>query len=241
MKKTKNIYNLSAEEILRKFQSDSDGLKDKEAELRLKQYGLNKIEKKQNWKWARLIFNQFNDALVWILLVAAGLALIFGEFRDVTIIMVIVFINSLIGFFQEFKAERILDSLKKLATDKALVVRKGIKKEINSKFIVPGDIIFISAGDNIPADGYLLESYSLRVSSFAFTGESRPETKKAGRMGGLKTKKRGKTYYQNLQKLSIMSKQKKRELVLKSVTIEEIGNPVTLKSVQDKLEQIDNS
>lgn len=182
MERVKNTYNLSAKEILRKFQSDLDGLADKEAELRLKQYGLNKIEKKQNWKWLKIIFNQFNDALVWILLVAAGLAFIFGEFRDVTIILIIVFINSSIGFLQEFKSERILESLKKLATDKALVIRKGIKKEINSRFIVPGDIVSISAGDNVPADGYLLESYSLRVSSFAFTGESKPETKKAGKM-----------------------------------------------------------
>jgi Ca2+-transporting ATPase len=179
MKREKNTYNLSSGEVLKKNNTSHQGLSDEEVEIRLKQHGPNKIEKKQNWKWLKIIFSQFNDALVWILLVAASLAFIFGELRDMAIILIIVFINASIGFFQEFRAERILESLKKLATNKALVFRKGIKKEINAKFIVPGDIIYVSAGDNIPADGYILESYSFKVNSFTFTGESKPELKSA--------------------------------------------------------------
>ncbi|MCX6766087.1 MAG: cation-transporting P-type ATPase [Candidatus Moranbacteria bacterium] len=173
----KRIYNLTPEEVLKKFNASLNGLSEEELKARLKIYGWNQIEKKARWKWLKLIFNQFNDALVLILLVAAFLALLFHEYRDVTIILIIVFINALIGFFQEFKAERILDSIKKFTTDKALVIRGSIKKEIDSRWIVPGDIIFLTAGDNIPADGYLLESYGLRVNSFIFTGESKPETK----------------------------------------------------------------
>lgn len=178
-KQNKNIYNLNSEEVLKKFNTSFKGLSEEEAKARLQIYGRNRIEKKARWKWLRLIGNQFNDALVWILLVAAFLAFLFHETRDVTIILIIVGINANIGFFQEFKAERILDSIKKLTTDRALIIRAGEKKEIDAKFIVPGDIIFVSAGDNIPADGYMLESYDLRVNSFVFTGESRPETKRA--------------------------------------------------------------
>lgn len=175
--KDKNIYNLTVEEVLKKFNASFQGLTDEEAKKRLKEFGPNKLQKKQQWKWLKLVFNQFNDALVWILLVAAGLALIFQEYRDVTIILIIVFINAIIGFFQEFKAERILDQIKKLTADKTVVIRDGKKKEIDAVYLVPGDIVAMSGGDSVPADGYLLEAYALRVNSFIFTGESRPETK----------------------------------------------------------------
>jgi P-type Ca2+ transporter type 2C len=175
----KLIYNLSTEEVLRKFSSSENGLSDENAKGRLQEYGPNKIEKKHNWRWAKLILHQFNDALVWILLVAAVLAFAFGEFRDVTIIMVIVFLNAIIGFTQEWKAERIMDRIQKLASDKAAAIRSGQKKEIDASEIVPGDIIFITSGDNVPADGYIVESYNLHTNSFIFTGESKPERKGA--------------------------------------------------------------
>jgi P-type Ca2+ transporter type 2C len=179
MKSNEQIYNLSPNKVLRDFNSSEAGLSNSETLIRIKKFGRNEIKKKQNWKWLKLIFGQFNDAFVWILLAAAALAVIFGEARDVTIILVIVFINAIIGFFQEFKAERTLESIRKLTTDKAQVLRDGKKVEIDSRFIVPGDIVLIYAGDNVPADGYILESYELRISSFIFTGESRPEAKKS--------------------------------------------------------------
>jgi len=113
MEKKKQIYNLSPNEILANFNSSLEGLTDEEAEKRIKIHGLNKIEKKINWKWARLIINQFKDTLVWILLVAAFLAFLFGETHDTIIIFFIVLINASIGFFQEFKTERILENIKK--------------------------------------------------------------------------------------------------------------------------------
>jgi P-type Ca2+ transporter type 2C len=175
----KQIYNLTAEEVLRKFEVNAGGLTDEEAKSRIGEYGPNKIEKIQSWRWAKLALGQFNDALVWILLVAAGLAFLFSEYRDVTIILVIVFLNAIIGFTQEWKAERIMDRIQKLASDKATVFRNGRKKEVDASEIVPGDIIFITSGDNVPADGYILESYNLHTNSFVFTGESRPEKKEA--------------------------------------------------------------
>ncbi len=179
MPKQKNIYNLTSEEVLKKFGSNQDGLSSEQAGIKLKEFGENKIAKKQNWKWLKLILTQFNDALVWILLVAAGLALIFAEFRDATIIGIIIMLNATVGFFQEFRADRVLESIKKLTASFALVYRLGEKKQLDTKLIVPGDVIFIAAGDSIAADGYLLESYDLKVNSFIFTGESKPKRKEA--------------------------------------------------------------
>ncbi len=182
IKTKKNIYNLTSDEVLKKMKTSVQGFSTEEASLRLKEFGKNVIEKKQNWKWLKLILNQFKDALVWILLVAAGLAFLFHEYRDVVIILIIVFINALIGFFQEFKAERILENIQKLTQDKASVLRDGERVEIDSKLLVLGDIVFLSSGDSIPADGYLLEAYEFKVNSFIFTGESRPKKKNVGAM-----------------------------------------------------------
>jgi len=181
-KQNKNIYNLDSDEVLKKFDTSLQGLSEDEVQKRRKEFGRNILQKKQNWKWLKLIGNQFNDALVWILLVAAGLAALFQEWRDVTIILIIVGINAIIGFFQEWKAERILDQMKKLTTDKAVVIRGGMRKEIEAAELVVGDVVALTSGDSVPADGYLVEAYDLRVNSFIFTGESKPETKKVGVM-----------------------------------------------------------
>ncbi|MDO8241064.1 MAG: cation-translocating P-type ATPase [Candidatus Moranbacteria bacterium] len=179
MVKNKNIYNMSVAEILKKFSTTEKGLSEEEAKNRLKEFGQNKLQKKASWRWLKLIWNQFNDALVWILLVAASLASFFHEWRDVTIILIIVAINATIGFFQEWKAERILDQIKNLTTEKAVVFRDGEKKQIDTKFLVPGDAVFVVSGDKVPADGYLIENYDFKVNSFIFTGESKAESKSA--------------------------------------------------------------
>ena len=177
-KQTKKIYAYTTQEITAKFHtSEHRGLTGSEAQLRLKQYGRNQLVQKRSWKWLKLILNQFKDALVWILLVAAGLAFFFGEMRDVVIIVIIVGINALIGFLQEFKAERVLASITKLTTDQSQAIRDGKKQEVDARFLVPGDVVFVAAGDRVPADGFLIESYDLKVNSFIFTGESKPETK----------------------------------------------------------------
>ena len=90
----KQTYNLNDEEVLEKFSVTKKGLTQKETDERIKKFGLNAVEKKQNWSWFSLLLNQFNDALVWILLVAGVLSFLFGEYRDTTIILLIVFINA---------------------------------------------------------------------------------------------------------------------------------------------------
>jgi len=180
IKDKRKDYSLTAKEILSKFSTRMTGIFDGEANERLRKFGPNILKKKKKSNVLRLIFSQVNSPFAFILLAAAFLSFIFGATRDGTIILLIVLINSIIGFFQEFKAEKILEKIKKLTTDKAIVIRNGEKKEINSRFLVKGDLVFASAGDNIPADGYLLEGYDLYVNEFIFTGESKPNEKKVG-------------------------------------------------------------
>lgn len=182
-RKAKNhIYLLGREELLKKFRTDIHGLSETEAASRLEKYGQNKIKKKQDLHWLKLLGNQFNNALVWILLVAAALALVFHQYRDMWIVLIIVFFNAAIGFFQEYKAERILNKIRNLAADSALVLRNREKKEISANLLVPGDIVYLAEGDNVPADGYLLECYDLYVNDFIFSGESRPNQKQVGEL-----------------------------------------------------------
>ncbi len=175
----KPIYTLTQKQVLAKFSGALLGLSDEEAEKRLKEFGRNVIKKKRNWKWVKIVLNQFNDILVWILLVAGVLALAFGEYRDAAIIGIIILVNASMGFFQEWKAERILAGIKKLTKDRAIVIRSGEKKEIDTARLVPGDMVYIGEGETVPADGYLVESYSLKVNSVIFTGESKPKAKEA--------------------------------------------------------------
>ncbi len=178
----KQTYNLTKDEIFEKYSSSIAGLAKVEVEKRLKEYGFNGVRKKQSWSWFSLLVNQFNDALVWILLAAGSLAFLFHEYRDTTIILLIVGINAVIGFFQEYKAEKTLENIRQLASEKAVVLRDGVRKEIDAKFLVPGDIIYINSGDTIPADAYLLESYEVYANEFIFTGESKAGKKMVGPM-----------------------------------------------------------
>jgi len=175
----KSIYNQNAATVLKNLQTTELGLTSVEAVRRLKEKGPNLIKTKADWHLLRLLINQLDSELVWILIIAAILAWIFSELRDASIIGVIILINGLIGFFQEFKAERIIAKLKKLVTDKAFVYRDGEQREINTSDVVPGDIVFISSGEVVPADGYILKSFNLKVNSFIFTGESMPRKKLA--------------------------------------------------------------
>lgn len=165
---------------MRKFSVTTAGLNDQEAKTRLKEHGFNVVKRKASLGWFTLLIGQFNNALAWILLVAAGLAFLFGEYRDTTIILIIVGVNALIGFLQEFRAEKTLENIRKLTADRAVVFRGGEKKEIDAKFLVPGDVVSIASGDRVPADGYLLEGFDVYANEFIFTGESKPGKKIMG-------------------------------------------------------------
>ncbi len=178
------FYRYEPEEILSLFGTGMNGLSEEEVSARQIQHGKNTIEKKRDYWVIKLFFRQLNDVFVWILAVAGILAILVGETRDATVIAVIIAVNTLMGFFQEFKAERILEKLARYMTDRAIVIRGGEKHEIDARDIVPGDIVFLDSGSSVPADGYVLEAYNLKVNSFIFSGESVPEERRSGAMSG---------------------------------------------------------
>jgi len=170
-------YQKTIPSLLQELQTTEKGITDFEAMIRLRKFGLNRLK---NIKKTKIIFkflSQFKDIMVVILAIAALLALIMGEPRDVVIIAVIVLINALIGFIQEFKAERILAAFSKHLSSFSKVIRNGKMKKILSSEIVPGDTIFLEAGDAVPADARIIESFDLRVNEFSLTGESLPRPK----------------------------------------------------------------
>lgn len=170
---------MTMQEALDAVSGNLAGLRSSDATERLNRFGRNVLESKRKHKGWKLFLGQFSDVLAWILLVAALLSLVFGEVRDATVIVIIVLLNAVIGFVQEYKAEKILEHMEKLATDKALVLRDGEKRELDARELVPGDIVFLDAGARVPADAYILEAYDCKVDGFIFSGESKPEKREA--------------------------------------------------------------
>lgn len=170
-------YQLSPEETLRVLKSTKNGLDDREIETRKKFYGANKllVESKESMIWK--LVRQFKDLMVIILLVSGSLSLYFADYRSAIIMYTIVVINAFIGFFQEYKAEKVMDALKVLIQAKAKVIRGGKELEIGQDEIVPGDIVVLEEGDSVPADVRLLDENTLATNDFILTGESNPSRK----------------------------------------------------------------
>lgn len=164
-------------ECLRDLRTDKRGLVEEEAEKRLEKHGPNEIsEEKQLGKLA-IFISQFKSALVYILFITGGLSLILGATVDAVVIFGAVLLNSVIGFFQENKANTAISKLKSLVEHKAVVLRDGHEVSLNSKLVVPGDIFLIKAGNRIPADARLIEEAGLQVNEAGLTGESLPSNK----------------------------------------------------------------
>ena len=174
-------FSKSQEEVLQELQVNAaTGLTTEEAKSRLEQYGPNKLKGKPKKSMISLFFAQMKDMLIYVLLGAAVVTLIIGEVMDTIIIFAVVILNAVIGVIQESKAEKAIEALQKMTTPKALVRRDGEVKEIQSEYIVPGDIIILDAGRFISADLRLLESANLQIEESALTGESVPTDKDAG-------------------------------------------------------------
>lgn len=154
------------------------GLSDREAEKLFEKYGENVLSSEKRESGIKIFVSQFKDLLTLILLGASAVSVFMGEFIDAFTIMAIVFINAVIGFSQEFKTERTLENLKKLASPKATVFRDGRKTEIPASKIVPGDVVFLKSGDKVPADGKILSAMSLAADESMLTGESIPVEKR---------------------------------------------------------------
>ncbi len=156
------------------------GLSTSQVEINLERYGLNELKVENKNKWYKILAAQFTDLLVLILIIAAGISLYIGEGSDAIVILFIVALNAGIGFFQEFRTERTLEALKKMVHPEIRVIRDGSEVLVETKYLVPGDIVLLGEGDKIPADGILLTVHSLKIEESALTGESLPVDKKNG-------------------------------------------------------------
>jgi Ca2+-transporting ATPase len=125
----------------------------------------------------RILATQFIEVMVVVLIVAAAISLLVGDLKDAIVILIIVVLNATLGFGQEYRAERALAALKKLAVPTVKVRRDGQMREISARELVPGDVVLLEAGALVPADSRLLQSVSLRVDEAALTGESEPVEK----------------------------------------------------------------
>lgn len=148
------------------------GLSTREARIRLKRYGLNTLKGKQKISPFKIFLEQFNDVIIWVLIVATILSGLMGQKADAITIFVIVVINGTLGFIQEYKTEKSLESLQDMAAPTAKVMRDGKIKVINAMELVIGDVILIESGDRVPADSIILENYSLMLDESLLTGES---------------------------------------------------------------------
>jgi Ca2+-transporting ATPase len=175
----KEFYRQKGTEILEKLETSKKGLSSSEAEKRLKENGKNVLEAKAKKSLVTIFLEQFKDVLVILLLVAAVMSFIIGSYRDGTIMVIIAVINSVIGFRQEFKAEKIMDSLNKLVNSPSKVIRDDQIGEIAQEELVVGDIVSLEEGDKIPADLRIIESFNLRTNDVSLTGESMPQEKQS--------------------------------------------------------------
>jgi Ca2+-transporting ATPase len=173
-------FTKSNEEVLNELEVDPlQGLSSEEAKVRLGRYGLNKLLGKKKKSIFRMFFEQLQDWLIYILLVAVIITLFLGEYVDATIIVLVITVNAVLGVVQEVKAGKAIEALQKMSFPKALVRRNGETKEIHSDQVVPGDILILDAGRYIAADIRLIESANLQIEESALTGESVPSEKDA--------------------------------------------------------------
>ena len=168
----RKYWNLSAEELQKEFAVTKEGLHRNQVEEIREKVGENVLLEGKKKSTLQVFFSQFCDLLVVILLVAAVISLFSGNMESTIVIFVVLLLNAVLGTIQHVKAQKSLDSLKELSSPNAKVMREGIKIEIPSKDVVPGDIVILEAGDMIVADGRIIENYSLQVNESSLTGES---------------------------------------------------------------------
>ena len=168
-------HSIEAAQVLKELDTDIHrGLAEDEVKRRLEKYGYNELKKEEGISPFTLFINQFKNILIIILLIATVLSALVGETFDAALILVIVVFCAVLGFIQEYRAERALEALKKMLSPTITVLRGGREEEIPSKELVPGDILLLEAGDKIPTDARLIENHSLRCDEAPLTGESVP-------------------------------------------------------------------
>ncbi|OYT32764.1 ATPase [Candidatus Woesearchaeota archaeon ex4484_78] len=172
------FYQKELRQVFEDLKTNEQGLTTKEAQERLKIYGLNKIRKEKKTSALTIFLSQFSSPIIWILIVAMIISFIVKEMIDFYVIGAIVVINAFLGFVQEYRAEEAITKLMKLLSLKATVIRDGKVEEIDATELVPGDILALETGQKIPADARLIEITNLQMQEASLTGESLPVNKK---------------------------------------------------------------
>jgi len=178
-------YRLDIQDALQELQSTQEsGLSQQEVEKRLQQYGPNALPRDAGVNWLELVWGQFNDPLIWLLIFAAIVSAVLGEVTDMIVISIIIILNAALGIYQEYQAEQALAALSAMQVPKVTVRRDGQVHQVSAEDLVPGDIVLLEEGDSVPADGRILESNSMRVQEAALTGESLPVSKDTAPISG---------------------------------------------------------
>jgi Ca2+-transporting ATPase len=176
---TKQWHSKTPHEAMSELNVTSTGLTTQQAQERLTQYGPNELKKEKGKSPLKLLLGQFTDILMIILLIATGLSIAVGEATDAIIILAIVIASATLGFTQEYRSEKAVEALKKMTSPTASVLRDGKEVRIPASQIVPGDIILLYTGDKIPADGRLIEAFTMKTDEAPLTGESSAVNKSA--------------------------------------------------------------
>jgi len=170
-------YTQELDDIFREFSTSEKGLSFAEAKNRLERYGLNILKEAKKISPLIIFINQFRNFIVGILIGAVIISLLIQEYLDAVVIAIILVLNAILGFIQEYRAEKSIEALKKLTSLKAKVIREGRVYEIEAQDVVPGDVCVLEEGDKIPADARLIEAINLQTQEASLTGESTPVEK----------------------------------------------------------------
>lgn len=179
-------YQLPAQKALEQLNSSQEGLSEKEAKKRIEKYGLNEFKQKGGDSIILVFLSQFKSTIILLLFFAAAVSYFLGDILESQIILLILIINALIGTYHEYNAQNALKALKKLQTHVVNVLRDKKEVVMEAKFLVPGDIVVLRAGDKLPADGRIIESASLSIDESILTGESMPVRKTSDLLKGAK-------------------------------------------------------
>jgi P-type Ca2+ transporter type 2C len=171
------MYNKTIVDALKELRGTKEGLSSTEADNRLKKYGYNEIQQKKKISALKIFLEQFHSIVIYILIFALFVSIFLNEVVDAIVIGIIVVLNAVLGFIQEYRAEKSIEALKKLSSLQATVLRDNIKHDIDAKLLVPGDIVMLEAGDKVPADCRLIDIINFQTQEAPLTGESTPVKK----------------------------------------------------------------
>jgi magnesium-transporting ATPase (P-type) len=174
-----NWYQLEANQIFAELNTSEHGLTEVEARERLQQFGSNRLAEAEKISRLKILLHQFKSPLIYILLIAAVVTFFLQEYKDTGVILAILLINAIVGYIQEYKAEKNVRALKSMVVARARVLRDGKEVEINGEDVVPGDIVLLASGGRVPADLRLIKTIELKADESMLTGESIPAEKKS--------------------------------------------------------------